>query len=115
DFLLKREDISTAVVFSIVEKQNGLTLNVSFRTKKEDYNLNSLIKRITSQGGGRKYKGAYQVDLDYFFNCPDRDLLWKMVCITTLEVLKKQRDTYGVEEIKNYFRKLRGKLLDIFR
>lgn len=115
DFLLRREDISTAVIFFIVETKKGLTLNVSFRTKKEKFNMNALIKRITSEGGARKFKGAYQVNLDYFINCPDKDLLWNVVYMTTIEALKKQRDTYGVEEVKDYFRKLRGKLLDLFR
>ncbi len=115
DFLLRLEDISTAVVFFIVEKKGGLTLNVSFRTKRETFNLNALIKRITSEGGARRYKGAYQVNLDYFVHCPDRESLWKMVNMTTIEALKKQRDSYGVEEIKTYFRKLKGKLLDLFR
>ena len=115
DFLLKLEDISTAVVFFIIESKGGLTLNVSFRTKREGFNLNALIKRITSEGGARKYKGAYQVNLDYFVYCPDKDLLWKMVNETTIEALKTQRDSHGVEEIKNYFRQLKGKLFDIFK
>ena len=115
DFLLKREEISTAVVFSIVEKKKGLTLDVSFRTKAEDFNLNELIKRITSEGGGRKFKGAYQVNLDYFIHCTDRDLLWQAVSTTTIEVLKSQRDTHGFDGIKNYFRRLGGKFLNLFR
>jgi nanoRNase/pAp phosphatase (c-di-AMP/oligoRNAs hydrolase) len=115
DFLLKREDISTAVVFSIVEKKRGLILNVSFRTKKEHFNLNALIKRITSEGGGRKFKGAYQVNLDYFVHCTDKDLLWKVVYTTTLDVLKKQRDARGRNYLKNYLRRAKGKLVDVFR
>jgi len=115
DFLLKREDISTAVVFSIVEKKKGLILNVSFRTKKKNFNLNTLIKRITSEGGARKFKGAYQVNLDYFGYCTDRDLLWKVVYTTTVDVLKKQRDARGMQYFKNYLRRAKGKLVDIFR
>ncbi len=115
DFLLKREDISTAVVFSIVEKKKGLILNVSFRTKIKNFNLNTLIKRITSEGGARKFKGAYQVNLDYFVHCCDKALLWKVVYMTTIDVLKKQRDARGLEYVKNYLRRVGGKLLDIFR
>lgn len=115
DFLLKREDISTAVVFSIVEKKKGLILDVSFRTKKKNFNLNALIKRITSEGGARKFKGAYQVNLDYFVHCTDKDQLWKVVYMTTIDVLKKQRDARGLEYVKNYLRRAGGKLLDIFR
>jgi nanoRNase/pAp phosphatase (c-di-AMP/oligoRNAs hydrolase) len=115
DFLLRREDISTAVVYSVVERKKGLTLNVSFRTKTEDFNLNEFIKRITSEGGGRKFKGAYQVNLDYFIHCTDRELLWKAISMTTLEVLKNQRDAHGFEGIKSYFRRIGGKFLNLFR
>jgi hypothetical protein len=103
------------VVFSVVEKKKGLTLDVSFRTKKEDFNLNDLIKRITSEGGGRKFKGAYQVNLDYFIHCSDRDLLWRTVSTTTVEVLKTQRDARGFDSIKNYLRRVGGKFFKLFR
>lgn len=115
DFLLKLDGISTAVVFFIIENKHGLTLNVSFRTKDEKFNMNSLIKRITTEGGARKFKGAYQVNLDYFLHCPDKDLLWKLVNLTTVEALKKQRDAHGVEELKSYFKNLSDKLMDLFR
>jgi nanoRNase/pAp phosphatase (c-di-AMP/oligoRNAs hydrolase) len=115
DFLLKLEDISTAVVFFIIENKEGLTLNVSFRTKDEKFDMNALIKRITSEGGARKFKGAYQVNLDYFVHCPDKELLWKMVSLTTVEVLKKQRDSHGMEELKDFFRNLREKFLSLFK
>lgn len=115
DFLMKREDIDTVAVFSIVEKSKGMMLNVSFRTKDEDFNLNEFIKQITSNGGGRKYKGAYQVDLDYFAHCPDREMLWKLVALTTVETLKRQRDAGGIENFMDSLRRLKGKLFDVFR
>lgn len=108
DFLLKREDISTVVVFSIIEKKAGLTLDASFRTSEEDYNLNTLIKRITREGGGRKFKGAYQVNLDYFTNCPDKEHLWEVVYSTTVEALKKQRDQYRVGFLREIWDKIFG-------
>ena len=106
DFLLKREDITTVVVFSIIEKKAGLTLDASFRTRKENFNLNALIKRITREGGGRKFKGAFQVNLDYFANCPDKERLWDVVYLTTIEALKKQRDQYRVGFLKDLWRKI---------
>ena len=115
DFLLKLENISTAVVFFIIENKEGLTLNVSLRTKDAKFNMNALIKRITTEGGARKFKGAYQVNLDYFIHCPDKEILWKIVSLTTVEVLKKQRDSLGMEELKDYFRNIREKLLNLFR
>ncbi len=108
DFLLQREKIEVAVVFGIVEMDNRLVLDASFRTKNEKLNLNTLIKKITREGGARKYKGAFQVNLDYFFHCPDRDLLWKTVYSTTLVTLKKRRDDMRpgkIKKLSGFFRK----------
>jgi nanoRNase/pAp phosphatase (c-di-AMP/oligoRNAs hydrolase) len=115
DFLLKREGIKVVVIFAIVEKDNQLTLDASFRTKDEDLNLNALIKKITREGGARKFKGAFQVNLDYFANCPDRDLLWQMVYTTTIETLKKQRGAVHAFELQKLFGTLKNKILDMFR
>ena len=109
DFLLHREEITTVVVFSIIQRPGGLTLDVSFRTKKASVNLNAMIKRITREGGGRRYKGAYQVDLDYFRDCPDRDQLWDLVYRTTVATLQRQRDTYRAHRFWDFFEKLAGK------
>lgn len=115
DFLLKRESIEVAVVFGIVEKKNRLMLDASFRTKDEDLNLNTLIKKITKEGGARKFKGAYQVNLDYFTACPDRDLLWKTVYASTLETLKKSRDDIHSGELEKIYGFLRKKIQDLFQ
>lgn len=112
DFLLKKEDVENVVIFAIVEKKGGLTLDASFRTKKEKFNLNRIIRRIAKEGGARKYKGAFQVDLDFFRYCQDRHMLWNMVYNTTIEALKKQglHIRYGkfkrlIQRIKTVFQK----------
>jgi nanoRNase/pAp phosphatase (c-di-AMP/oligoRNAs hydrolase) len=113
DFLLKREDISKVVVFSIVEKKNGLTLDASFRTNIPTFNLAKLIKRITSEGGGRPFKGAFQVNLDYFIHCPDRDLLWKLVYLTTVEALKKEGLGVKMNIFKRSWHNLKEKISNL--
>lgn len=115
DFLLKREGLKAVVVFGIVEKDSRLTLDASFRSKDEDLNLNALIKKITKEGGARKFKGAFQVNLDYFANCPDRDLLWQMVYTTTIETLKKQRDEAHAFELQKFFGTIKRKVQGLFR
>ena len=89
DFLINREDVSKVVVIAIIEKKKGLTLDASLRSREKRFNLNAFIKKITRHGGARAYKGAFQVDLDYFFPYPDRDLLWKLVEQTTMETLRR--------------------------
>jgi nanoRNase/pAp phosphatase (c-di-AMP/oligoRNAs hydrolase) len=114
DFLIKRENIEAVVVFGIVEKSNRLVLDASFRTKNENLNLNTLIKKITKEGGARKYKGAFQVNLDYFSLCPDRELLWKTVYSTTIETLKKRRDDTHASDLQKLYGFLKKKLRGLF-
>lgn len=105
DLLLKKPDIKNVVVYAIVEdkKRNDLFLDVSFRSRHENLDINALIKNITSTGGGRQYKGAFQIKLDYFMICPDKELLWKVVESTTIERLKKARDGIYINEISTFF------------
>lgn len=94
DLLLKRPDNRTVIVYALVEdkSRSELFLDVSIRSRSEVLDINALIKDITATGGGRQYKGAYQIKLDYFLTCPEKELLWKAVEVTTLERLKKARD-----------------------
>jgi len=118
DFLIKRDDISRVMVFAIVEKKKGLTLDASFRTLEKNFNLNNFIKKITKEGGARTFKGAYQVDLDYFCLCPDRELLWEVVFHTTLETLKKLGvpvEITGVRKRYNDFKQIFLGILKKFR
>ncbi|HOP29892.1 MAG TPA: DHH family phosphoesterase [Spirochaetota bacterium] len=111
DLLLKKSGLKTIAVYSIVNdnRKHEMFLDVSIRTKSNNLDLNSLIKKITPTGGGRVYKGAYQIKLDYFRNTADRDALWKTVETATLDWLKKSRDNAYLHELtgitKNIFRK----------
>jgi nanoRNase/pAp phosphatase (c-di-AMP/oligoRNAs hydrolase) len=89
DFLMARQDISKVMVYALVKRNRGLSLDVSIRTREKRFNLNAFIKKITQEGGARTFKGGYQVNLDYFVNCPDPDLVWKVVSLTTLETLQR--------------------------
>jgi nanoRNase/pAp phosphatase (c-di-AMP/oligoRNAs hydrolase) len=115
DFLVNSEDVSKVLVFAIIEKKKGLTLDASLRTREKRFDLNAFIKKITRHGGARAYKGAYQVDLDYFFSCPDRDLLWKLVNQTTMEILKKLGVTAEIPVLKKRVRGLKNKLLHLWK
>jgi nanoRNase/pAp phosphatase (c-di-AMP/oligoRNAs hydrolase) len=80
----------------------------------ERTNLNDIIKKITPQGGARKYKGAYQIDLSYFWQCPDRNMLWNVIQITTIELLKKRRDDIYITELKGFYQRLRDRMQNYF-
>jgi nanoRNase/pAp phosphatase (c-di-AMP/oligoRNAs hydrolase) len=105
DLLLKKPDNETVVVYALVEdkRKEEIFLDVSFRSRSENLDINALIKSITPTGGGRQYKGAYQINLDYFKVCPDKELLWRVVESTTIERLKKSRDGIYINEISTFY------------
>lgn len=117
DYFIQKFDFSLAAVFAVIvkKKPEGLNLDASFRTEDENIDLNKLIHSISSIGGGRKYKGAYQVDLDYFLTCPDRDLLWNLIESTTIVKLKKARDEMPFTKIKHFYTKIADKAGKIFK
>lgn len=117
DMLLKSSDSKVVAVYGLVENQNKgeLFLDVSLRASSGAIDLNRLIKRITPTGGGRKYKGAYQIKLNYFLNAPDRDLLWQLINDTTLEVLQNSRDTLYITGLEGIYSNLKRRVLSILK
>jgi len=107
DLLLKNRNHKAVAVFAIVEdRQNkDLFIDVSFRTDSPAIDLNTLIKKITPTGGGRRFKGAYQIKMKYFNACPDREILWRAAESTTIARIKEARDAEYITEIKNITRR----------
>lgn len=117
DMILKNSDHQTVAVFAVIEnhKKGEIYLDVSLRSKSSSVDLNKVVKQITPEGGGRKYKGAYQVKLDYFFNGPDRDMLWKVVEDATIETLRRSRDTLYITGIKSIYDDVKSKMLSFLK
>ena len=116
DYLINWENANVVIVFAVIGQKNrsGMYLDASFRTKDKSLNLNHIIKQITSTGGARRYKGAYQIPMDYFINCPDKQKLLEIVNITTVEILKKQRDRLKITEIMSFYDSVKEKIKDLF-
>lgn len=117
DMILKNTEHKTVAIFAIIEnhKTGELYLDVSLRSDSAAVDLNRVIKRITPNGGGRQYKGAYQVKLNYFRNAPDPDMLWSVVEATTVETLKKSRDTLYISELESFYSNLKNKLFSFLK
>jgi hypothetical protein len=117
DFMIQRFRCSVVIIFAaiITQKPRGLRLDASFRTDDEKMDLNLLIKEITQTGGGRKYKGAYQVDLNYFADCPDKDKLWEVIESTTIAHIKYLRDKFQIIEIKGFYNKMKRRTGKLFK
>lgn len=117
DMILNKSDHKVVAVFAIVENYRTweMYLDVSLRSNSKSVDLNRVIKRITPNGGGRRYKGAYQVKLDYFLNAPDRDMLWQVVEATTIETLRRSRDALYITGIENLYSGIKDKVLSYFK
>jgi nanoRNase/pAp phosphatase (c-di-AMP/oligoRNAs hydrolase) len=112
DLIIKNSEYKTVAVFAIIEnhKKRETYLDVVLRTKSGNIDLNRIIKTITPSGGGRRFKGAYQVKLNYLKNVPDKDLLWQVVEAATLETLRRSRDAFYVPGIKSLYGNLKNKV-----
>ncbi|MDW7739045.1 MAG: DHH family phosphoesterase [Bacillota bacterium] len=117
DMLLKNTEHKTVAVFAVIENQRKgeLFLDVSLRSKSRNIDLNRVIKQITPNGGGRRYKGAYQVRLNYFLSAPDRELLWKVIEDSTIETLRKSRDALYITGIKSIYGRVKDKFTSILK
>ncbi len=117
DMILKNSDYQTVAVFAIIEnhKKKETYLDVSLRTNNRTVDLNRVIKRITPNGGGRRYKGAYQVMLNYLQNAPDKDMLWQVVEAATLETLRKSRDSLYITGIESIYDNVKGKIISFLK
>ena len=104
DILVRRNQGSVVFVFAIVHRKKvpRLMLDVSVRTKNAAIDLNRIIKHITLSGGARKFKGAFQADLDFFEYCQDKQSLWDIVNTTTIDAIKQQRDKKMPPAIKSF-------------
>lgn len=119
DMILKNSGLKIVAVYAIIEnhKNDDIYLDVSFRSESSKLNLNRIIKGITPNGGGRRYKGAYQIKLNYFRNAPDRNLLWDIVESTTIETLKIRRDsiTMYIDELEGVYSSIKNRLFSILK
>ena len=116
DYLLKNENISGVVVFALISesKSRRLYLDASIRTTIQSLNLNNFARMLSPEGGGRNFKGAFQVNLDYFYDAPDRAKTWELVRLTTIEKLKHGRDHISVLSIEGIFRRLKKTVTKVF-
>lgn len=106
DYLINSGDISRVMVFALVRGKSGLVLDVSIRTRDERFDLNAFIKKITTEGGARTFKGGFQVNLDYFVNCPAPDLVWKVVSMTTLDTIQR----LGLPKKVTFFQQMKNRI-----
>jgi len=108
DLLLKNTKLKLVAVYSLIfdSQRKELFLDVSIRTRNPDLDLNSMIKKITPTGGGRAFKGAYQIKLDYFRHFENSSDLWKVITETTIDWLKRSRDVVYLYEISGMARNI---------
>ncbi len=116
DKVLESSGHKTVAVYAVIENHSKqeMYLDVSLRTKSQSLDLNQVIKQITPNGGGRQYKGAYQVNLNYFLYTPEKEQLWQVIEATTLEALRNSRDNLYKTGIESFYSAIKEKFLSLF-
>jgi len=84
DYLVRREGIDTAIVFGIIEDRY---IHGSLRTRSSTVDPDIFLKEVFGTdketgkpyGGGRFDKGGFQIPLNIFADCGDKQLLWELV------------------------------------
>lgn len=117
DMILKNSGQKVVAVFAVIEnyKKKETYLDVSLRSVSRAVDLNKIIKRITPNGGGRRYKGAYQVKLNYLQNTPDRDMLWQVVEAATIETLRRSRDSLYITGIEKIYSSIKNRITSFIK
>jgi nanoRNase/pAp phosphatase (c-di-AMP/oligoRNAs hydrolase) len=82
DFILRREDIDTVLVYGIVEDR----IDGSFRTNRASEDPAAFMLTAFGEdengrpyGGGRSDKGGFQIPLGVLADCDDDETLWRLV------------------------------------
>ncbi|HEY1405010.1 MAG TPA: hypothetical protein VF857_00235 [Spirochaetota bacterium] len=116
DYMLQNEDLFAVAVFALIERKgsDGLYLDTSIRASEESFDLNRFIKFVAPEGGARSFKGAFQVNLDYFNAAPDKQLLWELVRNTTIANLVAARDHFPAITFETLFSKFKRKFRKLF-
>jgi len=81
DFILRREDIDTVLVYGIVQDRIDGSLRTNSSSVDPAAFLLSAFGRDQAgkpYGGGRADKGGFQVPLGMLAECEDRDALWEL-------------------------------------
>lgn len=81
DFILRREDLDTVVVYGIVEDR----IDGSLRTRSASIDPSIFLQTAFGKdrsgrayGGGRADKGGFQIPLGMLAECEDTEALWKI-------------------------------------
>lgn len=91
DFFICRESISTALVYGIIES-NGQEARIEgcARTFDSGYNLDTFLKELSSDAGGKKHKGAFSIPIGPLSEIPNKEKLWDIVKDYVLVKIKSQ-------------------------
>jgi nanoRNase/pAp phosphatase (c-di-AMP/oligoRNAs hydrolase) len=88
DEMLRRQGIDNVLVYGIIERESGSTVEGSIRSIDAGFEMDSFVKQFSDNSGGRKYKGGFQIPLGFWASCKNKDLLEEMVRTSIEDKLK---------------------------
>lgn len=75
----RRQGADYILVYGIIEKAEGSVVEGSIRSTDAGFDVDSFARQFSSNAGGRKYKGGFQIPLDFWATCERRELLEELV------------------------------------
>lgn len=109
DFLLKEENVNTAIVYGIVSSRNGReSIMGSLRTTNATMGVDAFLKQALGKdrmgdyyGGGRSWAGGFEIDLDFLAEGGDdleeREVKWALY---ERQIRRKLFEAAGLEKTK---------------
>jgi nanoRNase/pAp phosphatase (c-di-AMP/oligoRNAs hydrolase) len=88
DEMLRRQGIDNVLVYGIIERESGSTVEGSVRSIDAGFEIDGFVRQFSDNAGGRKYKGGFQIPLGFWASCKNRDLLEDMVATCIEDKLK---------------------------
>lgn len=82
DEMMRRQGYDCVLVYGIIEKSSGTVVEGSIRSTDAGFDTDAFVKQFSKSAGGRKYKGGFQIALDFWSDCEDRELLETFVNTT---------------------------------
>lgn len=110
DMLIKTKGVDLVAVYALIRSRKHLIIDVSLRSRNRETPLLPLIQQITHEGGARPFKGAFQINMDYFLFMADSEELWHLVEESTrhqiLTAFRQSGDKGRWSPLTNWLRRL---------
>jgi len=100
DEIIRRQGIDNVLIYAIIEKAEGSSLQGSIRSIDASFDIDNFVKNFSNNSGGRKFKGGFEISLGFWSTCDNRELLDEFTRTTIEGKLKSILATASINKKK---------------